>query len=59
MTAAFMARVSSHLPNDPPAKPNVLAVLVRYRFAFVTSALTAPSASSAPAYQPEGSVRYS
>ena len=56
MTAVFMARVSSQLPDDPPAKPNVLAVLVRYRFAFATSALSAPSA---PAYQPEGSVRCS
>lgn len=44
-----MACVSSQLPDDPPAKPNVLAVLVRYRFAFATRCSKCPRCSSLPA----------
>ena len=44
-----MACVSSQLPDDPPAKPNVLAVLVRYRFAFATRCSKCSRCSSLPA----------
>lgn len=44
-----MARVSSQFPDDPPAKPNVLAVLVRYRFAFATRCSKCSRCSSLPA----------